>query len=137
MADLEQQLDEHFGPLERALENHQLERAALKDVGKVVSKSARKDLAVAIGSDRRMRNFPTRAAAPKFQGKVRFSTKLGEGGKMKFSPAGLWGIVEGGSVRNGNHPGIRPLAPNIITDVEAQILPLFEDEVAQRTERLL
>jgi hypothetical protein len=29
------------------------------------------------------------------------------------------------------------LAPDIITDVEAQILPLFEDEVAQRTERLL
>lgn len=137
MADLEQQLEEHFGPLERALEQHTLERDALKAVGKVVSKAARKDLAVALGTDRRMRNFPTRRDAPKFQGKVRFSTKLGEGAKMKFSPAGLWGIVEGGSVRSGNHPGIRPLAPNIITDVEEQILPLFEDEVALRTERML
>ena len=137
MSSLEQQLDEHFGPLERALESHRLERDALKAVGKVVSKLARKNLAVAIGGDRRMRNFPTREAAPKFQGKVRFSTKLGEGGKMKFVRPQLWGIVEGGSVRSGNHPGIRPIAPNIITDVEEQILPLFEDEVAARTERLL
>lgn len=135
MASLEQQFARDVGPLERALRDATLSRDALKAVGKKLSKSARKDLEKAIGRDRRMRNFPVKDQA--FTGKVRFTTKLTEGATMKFSPASLWGIIEGGSQRSGNHPGIAPLAPNVIDNTADKILPAFETQVAIEVERRL
>lgn len=135
MATLEEQYARDVGRLERALRDATLSRDALKAVGKKVSKQARKDLAAAIGSDRRMRNFPVKAQA--FTGKVRFTTKLSEGATMKFSPASLWGIIEGGSQRSGNHPGIAPIAPNVIDNTADKILPEFETQVALEVERRL
>ena len=77
-----------------------------------------------IGSDRKMRNFPTRRRQQK--GGIRYKMQRSSV-RINFVPAGMWGLIE------SNHP---PTAP-LIARTETRIVPFFKAEQDKQVARRL